>query len=243
MIVDPDFSNHWKTQMLCGFLSDMNAGMYLIRLWSHCQVRKCSVFKGMCASKLAAVCCWRGEPEVFLKALVDAEWVHVLDDALEVHEWLSYNITLHNSWNNGVRGGRPCKSVVKQISEVVQDCAEKPMGSPWVSHGVTDREEKRRNIDMCAFDRFWAVYPKKTAKAVALKAWKKGKCDGVVDAIVAAVDSQARSRQWKQGIIPHASTWLNQRRWEDELGQRDLLGERELSRDAGRGGNGLDEFV
>ena len=25
-----------------------------------------------------------------------------------------------------------------------------------------------------------------------------------------------KDRQWKDGFIPHASTWLNQRRWEDD---------------------------
>jgi hypothetical protein len=35
--------------------------------------------------------------------------------------------------------------------------------------------------------------------------------------ILKAVEKHKQSKQWKDGIYPHASTWLNQRRWEDEI--------------------------
>jgi len=71
------------------------------------------------------------------------------------------------------------------------------------------------------FADFWKVYPKKVAKAQALKAWTKIKPSAELAAkIIAAVGAYAASPAWmKDGgqYIPHGSTFLNQRRWEDEL--------------------------
>ncbi len=70
------------------------------------------------------------------------------------------------------------------------------------------------------FGVFWERYPRKTAKANALKAWRKIKPDkALAQTILLAVREQAKSPQWQRDdgqYIPHAATWLNARRWEDE---------------------------
>jgi hypothetical protein len=66
-----------------------------------------------------------------------------------------------------------------------------------------------------AWDEFWEAYPRKTAKQVALKAWKRVLA-GDVPVLMAAIEAQSVSEQWQRGVIPHPATWLNQRRWEDE---------------------------
>ena len=70
------------------------------------------------------------------------------------------------------------------------------------------------------FDAFWSAYPRKAAKSAAAKSWAKLKASpDLQDAVMAGLDRAKASRQWaKDGgaFIPHASTWLNQRRWEDE---------------------------
>ena len=72
-----------------------------------------------------------------------------------------------------------------------------------------------------AFETFWRAYPRKTAKGEARKAWAKlDPVGGLLDTIMAAVEAQKNSRQWLADggrFIPHASTWLNQARWEDEV--------------------------
>lgn len=71
------------------------------------------------------------------------------------------------------------------------------------------------------FIAFWKAYPVKKAKAYAEKIWIRMKMDDeLFDIIMAALEEHKLSEQWvKDGgrFIPHASTWLNQRRWEDEL--------------------------
>lgn len=70
------------------------------------------------------------------------------------------------------------------------------------------------------FNAFWAVYPRHVGKQVALKSFEKINPDEVtLTAMLNALEWQKRTPQWmKDGgqYIPHPSTWLNQRRWEDE---------------------------
>ena len=69
------------------------------------------------------------------------------------------------------------------------------------------------------FSRFYAAYPRKVSKPAALKAWRALKADAALaDRIIADVKRRCDT-EWKgQAIqyIPHPSTYLNQRRWEDE---------------------------
>jgi len=74
-----------------------------------------------------------------------------------------------------------------------------------------------------SFDQFWQQYPYKVAKANALKAWRKIKPDAALLAkILASLEVAKSSDGWKKDggrFIPHATTWLNGRRWEDEIGK------------------------
>lgn len=66
---------------------------------------------------------------------------------------------------------------------------------------------------------FWEVFPKKVGKGDAWKAWKKAKLPNT-EVILASVKEHASSDQWQREggrFIPNPATWLNQRRWEDEV--------------------------
>lgn len=67
------------------------------------------------------------------------------------------------------------------------------------------------------FGLFWTAYPRKTAKQAARKAFAKAVKVVNIDAMLAAVRAHAASRQWRDGVIPHAATWLNQARWDDDM--------------------------
>jgi len=87
-----------------------------------------------------------------------------------------------------------------------------------------DTNSKRRNsltYDNPAFKRFWDAYPKKDAKAAALKAFTKLNPDDVLLSVIhKAIDAKRNTEQWTKEngkFVPMASTWLNGRRWEDEV--------------------------
>lgn len=73
-----------------------------------------------------------------------------------------------------------------------------------------------------AFDDFYAAYPKKVARPAAERAWRAAKIsNGQVEKVMAALAAHKASDDWlKEGgrFVPHPSTWLNQRRWEDQAG-------------------------
>jgi hypothetical protein len=72
------------------------------------------------------------------------------------------------------------------------------------------------------FVRFWQAYPRREKKPAALKAFAKIDPDApTLAAMLAAIDRQSRSEAWtKDGgkYVPHPASWLNGRRWEDEVG-------------------------
>lgn len=68
------------------------------------------------------------------------------------------------------------------------------------------------------FDTFWKAYPKKVGKGAAEKAWQKLKPNLTV--VLEAIEAHKQTDQWSKDngqFIPHPATWLNQKRWEDEV--------------------------
>ena len=64
------------------------------------------------------------------------------------------------------------------------------------------------------FDEFWSAYPRKTQKVVAEKAWGKLKSEEKFAALEKIVDfCKGKELQF----IAHPSTYLKQKRWEDEV--------------------------
>lgn len=89
---------------------------------------------------------------------------------------------------------------------------------------MTRRPDNRGRTDvLAAFERFWKAYPRRpdNPKAAARQVFERRVREGAdPDAIVrAAAVFAARVVDRKLGdiFIPHARTWLSQRRWEDYL--------------------------
>lgn len=72
------------------------------------------------------------------------------------------------------------------------------------------------------FDRFWAAYPRKVGKPKAQTAFARlNATEQDLDRMLAAIERHTRAYGWNKKevwkYIPHPATWLNQRRWEDEI--------------------------
>jgi hypothetical protein len=69
------------------------------------------------------------------------------------------------------------------------------------------------------FENFWSQYPKKVGKLTAKRSWEKLSLENQQKALEAIVEHRkywiAKGTEWE--FICHASTWLNQERFEDEL--------------------------
>jgi hypothetical protein len=87
-------------------------------------------------------------------------------------------------------------------------------------------EERKKNMSTGKpvderFQVFWAAYPRKVAKGAAVKAWgaalKRGADPSKV--IAAAESFEAACVGKEREYVPHASTWLNQERYDDEAEQ------------------------
>jgi hypothetical protein len=67
------------------------------------------------------------------------------------------------------------------------------------------------------FDEFWKLYPRRVAKLAAQKAWAKLTQTDADAAIAALPDHVALWSQRRIEHIPHASSWITGRRWDDEI--------------------------
>mgnify|MGYP001294792010 CR=1 FL=1 len=71
------------------------------------------------------------------------------------------------------------------------------------------------------FDQFWAVWPKRCAKADARKAWiQTEKVRPPIADIIKAIQAQCRTEQWMKDngtYIPYPATWIRGERWDDEV--------------------------
>lgn len=98
---------------------------------------------------------------------------------------------------------------------------------PWNFRGSSTEKSRKQLRYSREFERFWAHYPRKTAKLAAQKAYEKAvariqeQClleGDPHEFLLKAVKSFAQSEAGQSGkFVPHASTWLNQGRYDDEL--------------------------
>lgn len=74
------------------------------------------------------------------------------------------------------------------------------------------------DLGIPAFGDFWLLWPKRVARKDAERAWARLTDAQKMQAIIALVDWRscwlARN---EMDYVPHAATWLNGERWEDEL--------------------------
>lgn len=76
---------------------------------------------------------------------------------------------------------------------------------------------RETNVSLGEFAKVWAGYPRKVGKGSAEAAWAKARKLADYETIAGPLRAHVRAMAGKDPkFIPHLSTWLNQRRWEDE---------------------------
>lgn len=148
----------------------------------------------------------------FANAMASVNW-------LELGE--GYIAIPNHDRHNGESAKERCLKNQRQTKWRSRKTQENVDATPSTAASTTPstREEKRREYkntgDEYAADflAFWGQYPNKTSKAAAAKAWRKLKPSAT---LTATILQDVAGRDWKPPFIPHASTYLNGRRWEDE---------------------------
>lgn len=115
--------------------------------------------------------------------------------------------------NDQGNGGSVSGALPREDVEKIKSKEQKPPAVP--------RKSTKDPIDDSRFDQFWRLYPNRKARAKAEAAWLKlNPSDELLQTLLAALVTQATSHEWtKDGgqYVPHPATWINQRRWEDEV--------------------------
>lgn len=114
----------------------------------------------------------------------------------------------------------PDETCNKMISDDIK-CPRNPIQSESESILPTSRSKAgsgRKKDAPEGFDQFWSAYPRKDGKKKACEAFLKAATP--LETLLTALERHKRLPQWnREGgqYIPYAATWLNQRRWEDEI--------------------------
>lgn len=91
-----------------------------------------------------------------------------------------------------------------------KDIYNPPIAPPRNAASMPKHEPER-------FTGFWQLYPRHEQRAKAAKAWDRLNLSGKeIDDLARGLQWFLSSEMWQKGIgVPYASTWLNQRRWEE----------------------------
>ena len=76
-------------------------------------------------------------------------------------------------------------------------------------------KEPSLKSDLDSFDTFWLLYPKKVAKADALKAWKQVLKKKTADEMIGLTKAYSESKLPDMTYIPYPASWLNKGLYED----------------------------
>ena len=130
-------------------------------------------------------------------------------------------------YENGCKGGKPRtnQSVTTPEPNPNQDLTtpEPPHNLMYNDNGNDNGNEKEKEEgtmkipkrdSSVLFDQFWALYPRKTSKQSASKAFAKLKDEDQQKAIsnIGRLYSETPLQ-----FVPHAATYINQARWDDQV--------------------------
>ena len=142
---------------------------------------------------------------------------------------------------NGSKGGRP-----KKTTENPNKTQTKPnenlnetysFNLAKANQNLVENENINENINInkdekidknpyitSLFNKFWELYPKKVAKEYAYKCFINiDNLEIIFDDMINTLKKQKRMDSWlDKRYIPNPSTWINQKRWEDEIDEQEV---------------------
>jgi len=133
-------------------------------------------------------------------------------------------------YKSGSKGGRPQNSNSSKAIQYNQnitktepnDNQELTKEEPNKNININIKKNINNNNNKLNFNNFWQLYPKKIGKPIAEKSYFKikninSKELDIIEGLKKYIKYWNNKKTDKQ-YIPNPSTWLNQERWNDELG-------------------------
>ena len=114
--------------------------------------------------------------------------------------------------------GQPVRHIEDHSKNTITEDHKEVEELQLLSSTVPVDAGRTRHTYPADFEDFWSIYPKKKAKGAAFNAYRKAlkiiSHQQLLDAVARFADDPNLPAD--KGFIPHASTWLNERRWDDE---------------------------
>lgn len=214
---------------------------YLTLLWDHTADHATDGAIGRWANgAIARACDWEGDPDVFVRCLVEAGWL----DEDPTHRLLVHDWQVHcERWVKLKLGKLKQSFAVATVGDSVEASTEcsteastegsayvtyptqpnpnqtKPETSTAVEEG-SGRKSKRVAYSE-EFLKWWQYYPRKVDKQDAFKAYQTAAAihghDALLSAVIAFSQSDVAKREKR--LIKHPATWLNKGSFEDDPGE------------------------
>ena len=119
--------------------------------------------------------------------------------------------------NQEDKPGREPDSFASLTPALPEEVDPAPDDPPSLFSADAPTPAEKRKAEPDRFDDFWRIYPRRTAKGDARKAWAKAVRKHPPDAILRAAERFAKASAGTEArFIPHPATWLNGERWGDE---------------------------
>jgi hypothetical protein len=122
----------------------------------------------------------------------------------------------------------------------------KSRNAETVTETLLEKRREEKNITPIVandkFDDFWNAWPsskRKVGKEECRKKWKASKLDSLAEVIITHVKLMKLTQQWKEGFDPAPLTYINQKRWSDDVYQGETTGEEDWFAKAKREGKVL----
>ena len=148
--------------------------------------------------------------------LVESNGPSVFIKFLDI-QWEEANLHRTKMSQAGKRSAERRSAKVEESPTKVEPMLNLPSTKvePMFNREEERREEKKRGENTCVlFDKFWTIYPLMTSKQSASKAFAKLKDEDQQ----AAINNISRLyAETPVQFVPHAATYLNQGRWEDQV--------------------------
>jgi len=131
-----------------------------------------------------------------------------------------------HSFDGRIRRLRSCITIHTTQNSKIYDSDEQNVLSINITSSEKSKNTKRKRADgvdySVGFEDFWRIYPRKVDKNGSYQKWLRAGADdskALTETIIADVKRRIDGEWSKTDIryIPHPSTYLNQRRWEDEV--------------------------